>query len=170
MNFSISNKSFLDTKINSKKGIKSFFPSKFREHISNDQQIVSLNAMNLYNGRNKIIGLFENKAISPSIYVHDAKSDGVEESEQKFDESIEERVKLRRQKADDKTDDKADNDDEKSDTTDMLDLESEESATQKRIKKGQVVKILTPQKMLSRLPIRLAQLKQEIVPKNLRMK
>ena len=60
--------------------------------------------MNLNNGRNKTIKLFESQDITPSMYTHDAKSDGVEESEQKFDESIGERVKLRRQKADDKTD------------------------------------------------------------------
>ena len=65
--------------------------------------------MNLYNSRNKVIGLFENKAISPPMHAYDAKSDGVEESEQKFDQSIGERVKLRRQKADDKTDE-GDND------------------------------------------------------------
>ena len=56
--------------------------------------------MNLYNSRNKINGLFENKAINPSMYA----CDGAEESEQKFDESIEERLKLRRQKAGDNTD------------------------------------------------------------------
>ena len=53
--------------------------------------------MNLYNGRNKIIWLFENKVISLPMYAYDAKSDVVEESEQKFDESITETVKLRRQ-------------------------------------------------------------------------
>ena len=37
--------------------------------------------MNLYISRNKIIVLFENKAISHSMYAYDAKSDGVEESE-----------------------------------------------------------------------------------------
>ena len=42
------------------------------------------------------------------MYTYDAKSDGVEESEQKFDEGIEERVKLRRQKADNKTDETGD--------------------------------------------------------------
>ena len=42
------------------------------------------------------------------MYAYDAKSDGVEESEQNFDGSIEERVKLRRQKADDEIDDKTD--------------------------------------------------------------
>ena len=29
--------------------------------------------MNLYNSRNKVIGLFENKAISLSMYAYDAK-------------------------------------------------------------------------------------------------
>ena len=39
--------------------------------------------MNLYNSINKIIRLFEKKAISLSIFAYDAKSDGVKESEQK---------------------------------------------------------------------------------------
>ena len=52
--------------------------------------------MNIYNGRKKIIGLFENKTTSPSMYAYDAKSDRVEESEQKFDGSIGEGAKLRR--------------------------------------------------------------------------
>ena len=67
-------------------------------------------------------------------------------------------MKLRRQKADDKTDE-ADNDDEQLDTTDMPHLECEESAEQRRKHKGHGLKILTPQQMLSRLPISLAQLK-----------
>ena len=45
------------------------------------------------------------------------------------------------------------------DTTDMPELESEESAEQKRNKEGKGLKILTPNQMLSRLPISLAQLK-----------
>ena len=49
--------------------------------------------------------------------------------------------------------------DEEPDTTDMSDLESEESAAERRIKKGQGLKILTTNQMLSRLPITLAQLK-----------
>ena len=40
---------------------------------------------------------------------------------------------------------------------DMPDLETEESAT--KIQKGQGLKILTPQQMITRLPILLAQLK-----------
>ena len=63
-------------------------------------------------------------------------------------------------KADDEVDDETDNktddedyeDDEKIDTTNMSDLESEESAEQR-------INILTPQQMLTRLPISLAQLK-----------
>ena len=113
--------------------------------------------MNLYNSRNKIIGLFESKAFSPSMYAYDAKSDGVEESEQTFEESIGERVKLRRQKADDKTDEGDNN--EKPDTINMHGLEIEESAAQRRSQRGQGLQILTPQQMLSRLPISLAQLK-----------
>ena len=64
---------------------------------------------------------------------------------------------MRRQKADDKTDE-GDND-EKPDTINMSELESEESAAQRRNQRGQGLKILTPQQMLSRLPISLAQLK-----------
>ena len=48
---------------------------------------------------------------------------------------------------------------EQQDTTDMSDLESEESAAQRRNQSGQGLKILTPNQMLSRLPISLAQLK-----------
>ena len=49
--------------------------------------------------------------------------------------------------------------DEQSDTTNMLELESEESAEQRRNQQGKGFKILTPNQMLSRLPISLAQLK-----------
>ena len=44
-------------------------------------------------------------------------------------------------------------------TTDMPELESEESAAKRRNQPGQGLKILTPDQMLSRLPINLAQLK-----------
>ena len=57
---------------------------------------------------------------------------------------------MRRQKADHKTDETTD---EQLDTTDMPDLETEESAEQRRKHKRQVLKILTPKQMLSRLPI-----------------
>ena len=49
--------------------------------------------------------------------------------------------------------------DEKPDTTDMSDLEKEESPEQRRNQEGQELKILTPNRMFSRLPISLAELK-----------
>ena len=45
------------------------------------------------------------------------------------------------------------------DTTNMPELESEESAAQKRNQQGKGLKILRPNQMLSRLPNFLAQLK-----------
>ena len=45
------------------------------------------------------------------------------------------------------------------DTTDMPELETEESAAKRRNQQGQGLKILTPDQMLGRLPITLAQLK-----------
>ena len=45
------------------------------------------------------------------------------------------------------------------DTTDMPELESEESAAERKNQKGQELNILTPDQMLSKLPITLAQLK-----------
>ena len=49
--------------------------------------------------------------------------------------------------------------DEEPVTTDMPELESEESAAERRNQQGKGLKILTSDQMLSRLPITLAQLK-----------
>ena len=113
--------------------------------------------MTLYNGRNKIIKSFVDRNIKLSKYLRNAKSepkeyDGVQKSEQKFDESIGKKVKLRIQKADDKKDETGD---EQIDTTNMPDLKTEESAEQRRKTKEQGLKILTPEQMLTRLPISL---------------
>ena len=48
---------------------------------------------------------------------------------------------------------------EEPDTTDMLELESEESAVQRREYEGQGLKILSPEQMLSGFPNSLAQVK-----------
>ena len=56
------------------------------------------------------------------------------------------------------------------DTTDIPDLESEESTVQRKNQQGQGLKTLTPNQMLSRLPISLAQLKEEIILRNLKTK
>ena len=59
------------------------------------------------------------------------------------------------------TDEKTDEEtDEEMDATIMPELESEESAVERR-NQGKGLKILTPNQMLSRLPISLAQLKAE---------
>ena len=61
------------------------------------------------------------------------------------EESIAERVKLRRQKVDDK------------DLSDMPSLEG----NKEEVKEGKGLKALTPNKLLTRLPILLAQIKAE---------
>ena len=74
------------------------------------------------------------------------------------------------EEVDDEVDDKTDDEiDEQPDTTYMPDLESEESAEQRRKQEAKGLKILTPQQMLTRLPISLAQ-KLEIILKTLKMK
>ena len=71
-------------------------------------------------------------------------------------------------KADDEEDNEIDNEvddevddetDEQPDTTDMPELESDESAAQRTEHEGKALKILTPKQTLSRLSISLAQLK-----------
>ena len=52
----------------------------------------------------------------------------------------------------------------------MPDLETEESAAERRKHEGDGLKILTPEQMLSRLPISLAQLKAENNSRKLKMK
>ena len=66
-----------------------------------------------------------------------------DESKSQPEETIAERVKLRRQKENDEN------------LCDMLLLEGDEEV----LKKGKGVKILTPNKLLNRLPILLAQIK-----------
>ena len=59
---------------------------------------------------------------------------------------------------------------EESNETDMAELESEESAAQRRNIIGQGLKILTPNQMLSRLPICFAQLKARNNSEKLKIK
>ena len=60
---------------------------------------------------------------------------------------------------DEKADEKSTLENEEINTTDMPELESEESAAERRNQQGKGFKILTPNQMLRRLPISLAQLK-----------
>ena len=72
------------------------------------------------------------------IYLYESKNDHSDEQEETDEESTLENEEI--------------------DTTNILELESEESAAQRRNQQGQGLKILTPNQMLSRLPITLAQL------------
>ena len=71
-------------------------------------------------------------------------------SESKREKSLVERTKKRTEKKPD---------DDQPDITNMADLESEESAEQRRNQTGRRLIILTPDQMPTRLPIYLAQLK-----------
>ena len=79
------------------------------------------------------------------IYSGDVEEDAYYKTEglkPEFEESVAERTKITTQK---KSDDKH--------TTDIPELYSEESAEQKRNRREQELKILTPNQMLHRLPI-----------------
>ena len=112
-----------------------------------------INAKNLYDGREEIINRFKNK-IFPFKEEESADDD------------------LGKRPDDDESDDEfytpreletipelSNFENEEETPRDMPDLETEKSAEQRRKTKGQGLKILTPQQMLSRLPISLAELK-----------
>ena len=109
-----------------------------------------INAKNFYDGREMIIDTFKNKMfpLSTEDFFEDEGTDE-DESNDKFYtprklETIPEIL---------------DFEDKEETPRNMPDLESEESAEQRRNQRGQGLKILTPEQMLSRLPISLAQLK-----------
>ena len=112
-----------------------------------------INAKNLYDGREEIINRFKNK-IFPF------------KEEESDDDDLSKRLD------DDGSDDEfytpgesetipelSNFENEEETPRDMPDLETEKSAEQRRKTKGQGLKILTPQQMLSRLPISLVELK-----------
>ena len=120
--------------------------------LYSDLMIPDITALNKSTSRCKdkkenILNVLKNlESLFPGVYLH---CDNVTkpELEPKCEESIAERTKLRRQESA-----------KQLDNTDMPDLESEESATQRRNQQGKGLKILTPNQMLCRLPISLAQL------------
>ena len=101
----------------SAEGIKQFFPKKFKKDITEDQKNILLNSMKLFDIKNIIVSLFRNCFFRSLDYQNTVKL----EQKPEFQESVAERTKIRRQK---KSDDKH--------TIDMPDLESEESAAQRR--------------------------------------
>ena len=131
---------FYDSKKDLRKEVRSFFPKRFKTDINKDPEDALINAIYLYNSKNKINKSFEDKNINLSDFPYNAKleeseleleseSESESESKLKFEESIGERTNLRRQESD------------------------------KENQKGQGLKILTLEQMLSRLLITLAQLK-----------
>ena len=120
--------------------------------LYSDLMIPDITALNKSTSRCKnkkenILNVLKNlESPFTGVYLH---YDNVTKSElePKCEESIAERTKLRRQESA-----------KQLDNTDMPDLESEESATQRRNQQGKGLKILTPNQMLCRLPISLAQL------------
>ena len=124
-------------------GIKKFLPKRFNKDITEDQKSILLNAMKLFDIKNTIVSLFKNDLIRSLDYQNTVKL----EQKTEFEESVAERTKIRRQR---KSDDNH--------TTDMPELQSEESAAQGKEQKAKGLKILTPNQMLSRLLISLAQL------------
>ena len=120
--------------------------------LYSDLMIPDITALNKSTSRCKnkkenILNVLKNlESLFTGVYLH---YDNVTKSElePKCEESIAERTKLRRQESA-----------KQLDNTDMPDLESEESATQRRNQQGKGLKILTPNQMLCRLPISLAQL------------
>ena len=105
------------------------------------------------NKRNNILNVLENlESVFKGNYFHYKYEPSELESKSDSEESIAERTKLRRPKS-------AEQPNEQPDTTDMPELESEVSAEQRRNQQGQGLKILTPDQMLSRLSISLAQIK-----------
>ena len=102
-----------------------------------------LNAIKLFDIKNTIVNLFRNGFIRSLDYQNTIKL----EQKPEFEESVAERTKIRRET---KSDDEH--------TTDMPELETKESAAQRRNQQGKGLKILKPNQMLGRLPISLAQL------------
>ena len=109
------------------------------------------------NKRNNILNVLENlESVFNGSYLHyknkPSESKSESESELKSEESIVERTKLRRQKS-------TEHPNKQPDIRDMPEFESEESIEQRRNQQGKGLKILTPNQILSKLPISLAQLK-----------
>ena len=115
---------------------------KRKENIRSDiNKLVSAQSINL-NQVNVLNVLF----MVNQIFTGESESIGV--NEQGYFKIFKEKLAKEKQEPD-----------EQPDTRDMSELESEESAAKRRSQQGQGLEILTPDQMLSRLPINLAQLK-----------
>ena len=78
------------------RSIKTFFQKKLKEDILKELKDVLLNEIKLYDGKSKIIKLFEDKNIKPSNFPHNAKSKPEPKYEPKFEETIADKIKRRK--------------------------------------------------------------------------
>ena len=110
---------------------------------------ILINAKNLYDGRKVVINAFKNKIFLFRV-------EEPEDSGKKPNESNDEFYTPREL---DTIPELSSFENEEETLRDKPELETEESAAQRRKTRGQGLKILTPQQMLTRLPISLSQLK-----------
>ena len=105
--FNIAKIIYNNSQRNPLKSLRSFFPKNFKEGTAKERKAVLLDATKVYDGRTKIIRLFENSSIKPSNYPHNVKFEPDEHNiEGKFEpkeydgvkNSIGERTKSGKQK------------------------------------------------------------------------
>ena len=130
---------FLTCEKNVKK-IKKNFPKRFDKDITEDQKSILLNAMSYSISEIQLLVCLE--MILSGLQVFRSLKQKPE-----FKESVAEITKIRRQKI---SDDKH--------TTDMPELESEESSAQGKEQKAKGLKVLTSSQMFRKSPISLAEL------------
>ena len=115
-----------------------------------------VSAKNLYDGRKEIINAFKNKILPFGVEEPEDLSKKPDDDGNNCDESDDEFYTPRELET---IPELSNFENEEETPRDMPDLETEESAAQRRDQRGQGLKILTPEQMLTRLPISLAQLK-----------
>ena len=124
------------------------------------------NTKSLYNGINMILDAFEKQVFMaihhPDIETHNKSSKTDDEDVSNFEtpREVTSRSVITDFNLDRLYEDR--DEDEQPDTTDMPEIESDQQ--------GKDLRILTTNRMVSRLPISLAELKQEIIQKNLKIK
>ena len=131
--------------------LEKYVPRKF-EYLTTKNDLLT-NSKKLFDGREMILNVFKNKAFPFEEEESDdddlGKSPDDDESDDEFYTPKELEIIL----------EPSNFENEEETPRDMPDLQTEESAEQRRKTKGHGLKILTPEQMLSRLPISLAQLK-----------
>ena len=140
-------------KVKSRGAIKKIKTKAQKRKIISSRRSVIKNVIKLYDKRYTTINAFINKNITPA----DLEEDVYLEEKPEYEEIIAERVRAGSAGSDDNKFYTP----EESPKSIMPDLETEESAAERRKHERHGLKILTPQQMLSRKPISLVPLKAE---------